>query len=123
MKYIITESQYNLISELERNWMDAEYSDEYEKIKEPLIELISNIADGYYEDDKRIEVYNKRKAHIMSYNKLSGELFYNSSIDDKYSKLFPHPLWTIHRKYLVADAFESLFDKHEVKRVRFANFG
>ena len=33
MKYLITESQLNLISELDRHWMDFKYEEQYEKLK------------------------------------------------------------------------------------------
>ena len=34
MKYLITESQLKLISELERTWRDFEYEEQYNKIKD-----------------------------------------------------------------------------------------
>ncbi len=34
MKYIITESQLKLISELERDWRDFQYEEQYNKIKD-----------------------------------------------------------------------------------------
>ena len=34
MKYIITESQLKLISEIERTWRDFEYEEQYNKIKD-----------------------------------------------------------------------------------------
>jgi hypothetical protein len=43
MKYIITESQFELLSELERGWMDSEYEGQYDKLKDRLIPLIKNL--------------------------------------------------------------------------------
>jgi len=42
MKYLITESQFQLISELERNWRDFDYKEQYEKIKHKLIPYFIN---------------------------------------------------------------------------------
>ena len=42
MKYLITESQYKLISELERHWMDKEREGEYDEIKDGLINYFVN---------------------------------------------------------------------------------
>ena len=33
MKYIITESQFKLISEIERDWRSSDYAEEYEELK------------------------------------------------------------------------------------------
>ena len=33
MKFLITESQFKLLSEIERHWMDFEYEEEYNKLK------------------------------------------------------------------------------------------
>ena len=40
MKYIITESQLELLSELDRNWMDAEYSEQYNEIKDNFVAFL-----------------------------------------------------------------------------------
>ena len=52
MKYVITESQYKLISEkVERNWRDKEYEHQYSKLSNKLIPLVSNMIKSYSEDD------------------------------------------------------------------------
>ena len=123
MKYIITESQLELLSELDRNWMDAEYSEQYNEIKDNLIPFIQKLFKAYSENDTTIDLVNKNKDVIVSYYKKSGELFYDNSIDKRYSDLFPHPMWSVHRKYLIADMFESFFPDYKVRSVRSANFG
>jgi hypothetical protein len=123
MKIIITESQFKLISELDRNWMDAEYEGQYDKIKGVLIPAVEKIFVSYSENDNRIHLYNKKNVEIAMFNELSGELFYDKSIDDKYSAHFPHPIWLVNKKYLMADVFESLFPNKKVTRVVIANFG
>ena len=56
MKYIITESQYKLISEkVERTWRDREHEHQYPKLSNKLIPLISNMVKSYSEyDDHKI---------------------------------------------------------------------
>ena len=123
MKYIITESQFDLLSEIERDWIDSEYSEEYDTIKDKLIPFIQNLFHSYSENDDEINLLNKNKDVIVTYKKKSGELFYDRSIDKRYSDLFPHPMWSVHRKYIMSDVFESFFPKKNVRSVRSAHFG
>jgi hypothetical protein len=123
MKYIITESQFELLSELERGWMDSEYESQYDKLKDRLIPLIKNLFESYSENDNHINLLNKDNEVIVTYNKKSKELFFDRSIDEIYSDLFPHPIWMVSRKYLMSDVFESFFPNQKVRRVQCANFG
>ena len=50
MKYLITESQLNLISELERHWMDFDYEEQYLRLKESMISYIVSLLDSYSDD-------------------------------------------------------------------------
>ena len=54
MKYIITESQLKLISELERDWRDFEYEEQYNKIKDKIIPYIVDQFDSYDDENNRI---------------------------------------------------------------------
>ncbi len=121
MKYLITESQYKLISELERDWMDAEYKDEYESFKPRIISHFENLIDGYSKNKSHITLYDSDDTPIMRYNKKSGELYYDKSLNDRYEDMFPHPFWMINAKYLMSDVFEKLLPEYKVKRVMSAH--
>ena len=121
MKYLITESQYKLISELERNWMDREYSEQYEKVRSRIVPYFENLIDGYSKSNSHITLYDSDDTPIMRYNKKSGELFYDRKLDNTYEKFLPHPFWYVHGKYILADVFESLIPDYEVKKVTSAH--
>lgn len=121
MRYIITESQNELLSELNRNWMERDYEESYNNIKDRLIPLFVSMFDSYDENDKYIRVNNSDGELILVYNKLSGEIFYNRNLDELYYKLFPHPIWLVHGKFIMSDVFEQLFPNHEVFSVKSAN--
>ena len=62
MKYIITESQYKLISELERDWRSRDYEEKYNKLKHKFVPYFVNLVEirFYYE----IQLYySYRKTH------------------------------------------------------------
>jgi hypothetical protein len=121
MKYIITESQYKLITELERTWRDSDYKEQYDKLKHRLIPYFESIIHGYSENDFDIYLYDSDNHIIVSYIKISGELFYDRSLDDTYGRILPHPIWSVHGKYILSDVFERLYPNLEVKSVRSAN--
>lgn len=121
MKYIIKESQIDLLSEIERNWMDKEYEEGYNEIKDFLVGFIITLFDSYDEIDSEIIIYDEDKEVIFSYVKRSGELYYDYSLDELYNKVFPHPFWHRHSKYAMADAFEQSFPKYKVNRVKGAH--
>ena len=56
MKYIITESQLKLISELERDWRDFEYEEQYNKVKGKIIPYIVDQFDSYDDENNRIYI-------------------------------------------------------------------
>ena len=58
MKYIITESQFKLLSELERHWMDFEYEQQYNELKDKLVPYIVNKIDSYNDEDNIIDLYD-----------------------------------------------------------------
>ena len=66
MKYIITESQYKLISELDRHWMDLEYLEQYEKLKHKVIPHFEKLIDGYSRNKSHITLYDSEigRAHV-----------------------------------------------------------
>ena len=121
MKYIITESQYKLISELERHWMDRDYSEQYEKVRSRIVPYFEKLIDGYSKNKSHITLYDSDDAPIMRYNQKSGELYYDRELDNTYENFLPHPFWLRHGKYILADVFESLNPGYEVKEVRSAH--
>ena len=121
MKYIITESQYKLISELERHWMDRDYSEEYERVRSRIVPYFKNLFVNGSENDFRISVFDSEGVKLMVYIKPSGELYYDKELDNTYENFLPHPFWLRHGKYILADVFESLNPGYEVKRVQSAH--
>ena len=114
MKYLITESQFQLISELERNWRDFEYKEQYERIKNKLIPYFVNKVESYDDNVNRITLFDSDNKLILVFFTKSGELFYNRELDELYYKLLPHPLWLVHGKYIMSDVFEQLFPDYKV---------
>ena len=121
MKYLITESQYKLISELERHWMDKEREGEYDEIKDGLISYFVNEVESYGENDSEVVLFDSDNNILISYNKKTNELYYNFDSFQYYDSLFPHPLWARHHKYILSDVFENLFPHYKVTRVRGAH--
>ena len=123
MKYLITESQFQLISELERNWRDFEYKEQYERIKNKLIPYFVNKVESYDDsDNRRITLFDSDNKLILVFYTGSGELFYNRELDELYYKLLPHPLWLVHGKYIMSDVFEQLFPDYKVLSAKSVGF-
>ena len=123
MKYLITESQFQLISELERTWRDSEYKEQYERIKDKLIPYFVNKVESYDDsDNRRITLFDSDNKLILVFYTGSGELFYNRELDELYYKLLPHPLWLVHGKFIMSDVFEQLFPDYKVLSSRSVGF-
>lgn len=122
MKYLITESQFQLISELERNWRDFEYKEQYERIKNKLIPYFVNKVESYDDNVNRITLFDSDNKLILVFYTGSGELFYNRELDELYYKLLPHPLWLVHGKYIMSDVFEQLFPDYKVLSAKSVGF-
>lgn len=123
MKFVITESQFQLISELERTWRDFEYKEQYERIKNKLIPYFVNKVESYDDsDNRRITLFDSDNKIILVFYTGSGELFYNRELDELYYKLLPHPLWLVHGKFIISDVFEQLFPDYKVLSARSVGF-
>ncbi len=126
MKYIITESQLKLISEIERTWRDFEYEEQYNKIKDKVVPYIVNQFDFYDFRGEDLYLYDSDKKLIAKFHfygeddngETSGELYFSRDHDNMFERTFPHPLWMRHGKYLVSDAFNVLFPDYKVLDVR-----
>jgi len=121
MKYLIKESQIDLLSEIERHWMDREDKEQYDNIKDMLVGFVMSIFDSYGENNNELVISDTDDKILFSYIKKSGELYYDRELDDIYSGLFPHPIWNKHIKYAMSDAFEKQFPSYTVNRVRSAH--
>ena len=122
MKFVITESQFQLISELERTWRDFEYKEQYERIKNKLIPYFVNKVESYDDNVNRITLFDSDNKLILVFYTGSGELFYNRELDELYYKLLPHPLWLVHGKYIMSDVFEQLFPDYKVLSAKSVGF-
>ena len=129
MKYIITESQLNIISELERNWRDFEYEGLYNKFKDKIVPYIIEDIESYDDMERRgqktIALYNSDGEIMMIFiiykDQQRGELYYDRKYDKLFEELLPHPLWTTNGKYFISDAFESMFPEYKVSEVMSSN--
>jgi hypothetical protein len=125
MKYIIKESQLKLISELERDWRDFEYEEQYNKIKDKIIPYIVDKFDSYDDENNRIYISNSNGEVICVFviyeDNMTGELYYSRDFGDLLEKILPHPFWYVHGKYLMSDAFNVVFPEYKVFDVRNAN--
>ena len=122
MKYLITETQLNLISELERHWMDFEYEDQYNKFKDIIVPYIVDDIDSYSEDSDRIALYDSAGNTMMLFSIFedgkTGDLYYNHKYDGFFEEMLPHPIWLTNGKYFISDAFESMLPDYKVFDVR-----
>lgn len=128
MKYIITESQYKLISEkVERTWRDKEYEHQYEKLSSKVIPLISNMIKSYSEDDEHKIILrdsdNKILMLFIPYKLLdkvskNGEIYYSRKLDEMFDEAIPHPLWAVHGKYILQDIYNSYFPDANIMDVK-----
>jgi hypothetical protein len=123
MKYLITESQFKLLSELERGWRDFKYEGQYLELKDRLVPLIIDKIESYDENEDRIYLFNSKGETMIIFSKYkdpdnSGEIFYSSDITKYMERRLPHPLWSVHRKYIISDVFNYFFPDKEVKNVR-----
>jgi len=128
MKYIITESQYKLISEkVERNWRDKEYENQYSKLSNKLIPLVSNMIKTYSEDDdNKITLFGSDGKILILFkpyrysDKISrnGEIYYSRELDKLFESFLPHPLWLIHGKYIIQDIYNLYFPENNVMDIK-----
>lgn len=128
MKYIITESQYKLISEkIERTWRDKEYEHQYPKLSGKLIPLISNMIKSYSEyDDHKIALRGSDGEILILFipyrysDKVSnnGEIYYSRTLDKMFEESIPHPLWAVHGKYILQDIYNSYFPDANIMDVK-----
>jgi hypothetical protein len=105
------------INEMERDWRDKEYQEQYKRIGKKLIDSLSEIIKSYYEDDKVVNLYGENDKRLMTFHKNNNELFYNSDINKYITELIPPFIWSRHSKYVISDMFEEFFPDYKVRDV------
>jgi hypothetical protein len=93
------------------------------ELKDRLVPLISDKIESYDENENRIYLFNSKGETMIIFSKYkdpdnSGEIFYSSDITKNMERRLPHPLWSIHGKYIISDVFNYFFPDKEVKSVR-----
>ena len=128
MKFLITESQFKLLSEIERHWMDFEYEEEYNKLKGKIIPFIVSMIDSYDDRFGEIVLFDSNEKIVMVFkpydeNNTNGSLYYDRDFVNSFEGMFPHPIWSRNGKYFMSDAFTHLFPKYIVRSSKSANIG
>ena len=126
MKYIITESQRKLISELERHWMDFEYEEQYNRLKNKLVSFIVSMIYSYQDRFGEIVLFDSSDNIVMVFkphgeDNRNGSLYYDRSFVDSIEGMFAHPIWARHGKYAMADAFSQLYPEYIIRSSQSAN--
>ena len=112
------------LNEIERDWRDKEYTDEYPKFRDRMLPVFNNLVKSYGEDDKgNIVLFNDDEGNkpLFNYRSIPKELYYDNSISQYFTNYLPYYMWARHGKYLVYDYFKSQFPNVEVKYVTSAN--
>ena len=122
MKIIITESQYNLLQEtFGRDRFDAEYSDEYPKYKDMLINLIKTEITASGQTEETISLGNSDGKVFVRYRNRTRSLYYDYNWAEDIEKFIPWHIYIRHFKYALFDFFKSIFPDVVIKEVRGAH--
>jgi len=105
------------LNEIERDWRDKKYEEQYDRISEKLNEFIYKMIKSCYEDDTVVHLYDENDNRIITFYKKNNELFYNRDISDYITNLVPPFIWARHDKYAISDTFESIFPDYKVRDV------
>jgi len=94
--------------------MDFEYEEQYNKIKDKLVPYIVDMIDSYDEMEtfNRIVFMDSSNNPVMlyvGYDEKNGEIYMDGDFNDEMYKIFPHPIWSIHGKYIMADVFNYFY--------------
>jgi hypothetical protein len=112
------------LNEIERDWRDKDYTDEYPKFRDRMLPILDKLVKSYGEDDKgNLSLFNDDEGTkvVFNYRLISKELYYDNSISQYFTDYLPFYLWARHGKYLIYDYFKLLFPDVEVKYVTPAN--
>jgi len=106
-----------LKEEFGRDWIDAEYADEYPKYKDILIKAIKMDIKAWGEDDTSILMAEDGNKVIIDYRKKSKTLYYDYDFADGVERLIPWYIYVRHFKYALYDFFKGIFPNIEIKDV------
>jgi hypothetical protein len=124
MKYLITESQFKLLSELERHWIDFEYEEEYNKLKNKIVPYIAKMIDSYDDSFGEIVLFDSNDKIAMVFKPHgegnNGSLYYDRNFVSLFNSLFTN-VWSRNGKYFMSDAFTHLFPQYNVVKAQSAH--
>ena len=106
-----------LKEEFGRDWIDAEYADEYPKYKDMLIKAIKMEITSSGQTEDSILLGDSDGKILVSYRKPSRTLFYDYSCGEDIEKLMPWHIYSRHFKYALADLFITIFPDVTIKKV------
>lgn len=110
-----------LKEEFSRDWIDAEYADEYPKYKDMLMVAIKMDIKSWGETDKAILMGDAGNKIILDYQKNSRTLYYDYEFGEGIERLIPWHIYNRHFKYALYDFFKGLFPNVTIKKVTGAN--
>ena len=106
-----------LKEEFGRDWIDAEYADEYPKYKDMLIKAIKMDIKAWGETDKAILMADLENKIILDYQKNSRTLYYDYVFGEGIEMLIPWHIYNRHFPYALYDFFKGLFPNVTIKKV------
>ena len=104
-----------------RDWMDAEYADEYPKYKKLFFSAIKIQFASSGRTETSILIGDSNRKIIIDYRKPSKTLYYDYGWAESVEALLPWNIYNRHFEYALAEYFKNLFPDAIIKNVRGAN--
>jgi hypothetical protein len=104
-----------------RDWMDAEYADEYPKYKKLFFSAIKLEISASGESETTIILADSNRKVLVDYKKPSKTLYYDYNWAEDIETLIPWDIYNRHFIYALAEYFNNLFPDVTIKSVRGAN--
>ena len=112
------------LNEIERDWRDEKYSNEYPKFRDRMSPILDKMIESYYKDSKgniSLFAYGEKEKILLNYVSKSQDMYYDNSLTTYFTEYLPVYMWSRHGKYLMYDYFKSQFPDVIVKDVYSAN--